>query len=325
MQRSDPSARMLLGVDGSAPSDASVMFALALAQEAHAPVRFIAVFERDKLIAECSANPYAATELGATLEVAESGMRAYLDGALKAAAAAGIDATGTLREGEAADTILAEARACEASCIALGTHARRGLARMFLGSTAEAVLRHSECPVLVTSAAAKSSVTKRVLCALDDSPAAHSAFESALAYVLARDAELHLLAVVSIDDLYAQHFELEGFDPDGSLSAIYAEPRALVKRFAAEAATAGARVAAHVHGGSNVAERILRAANRYECGLVAIGTHGRSGISRLVLGSTAEAVVRAGTLPVLAMHDARTSRQTAGTPHVLQHTGSAAT
>lgn len=54
-----------------------------------------------------------------------------------------------LREGKPADQILAAAREWEADVIVVGTHGRSGVSRVVLGSTAESVVRHAPCPVLV--------------------------------------------------------------------------------------------------------------------------------------------------------------------------------
>jgi len=50
-----------------------------------------------------------------------------------------------------------------------------------------------------------------------------------------------------------------------------------------------------------VADQILAAAREWEADVIVIGTHGRSGVSRLVLGSTAESVVRHAPCPVLVI------------------------
>ena len=54
-----------------------------------------------------------------------------------------------LREGKPADQILAAAREWDADVIVIGTHGRSGVSRLVLGSTAESVVRHAACPVLV--------------------------------------------------------------------------------------------------------------------------------------------------------------------------------
>lgn len=54
-----------------------------------------------------------------------------------------------LREGKPADEILSAAREWEADAIVIGTRGRSGVSRLVLGSTAESVVRHAPCPVLV--------------------------------------------------------------------------------------------------------------------------------------------------------------------------------
>ncbi|MGH7684242.1 MAG: universal stress protein, partial [Vulcanimicrobiaceae bacterium] len=63
--------------------------------------------------------------------------------------AAGVDVTTLLRDGLPAATILDTARHSDCDVIVLGTHGRHGVARVFLGSCAESVLRDSPVPVLI--------------------------------------------------------------------------------------------------------------------------------------------------------------------------------
>jgi nucleotide-binding universal stress UspA family protein len=286
-------SRVLVAVDGSAPSDAAVRLALRLgAPPRHDTIRFISVFEREALVD--------------VVQGAAAEFESALGAAMEAAHAAGVDATCVIRTGLAVDAILDEAREWNASCIAIGTHGRSGIARALLGSCAEGVLRKSPLPVLVAHAASADGEDRfaRILCAVDGSRAARRAFEAAVALAAERDAELHLLSVVQVADMYATEFELEGFDPDGSMSAIYTEARAAVKALAAEAIAHGARVKPQVLGGADVAERIVRYAKAQHCEIVLIGTHGRGGIERAMLGSTAEGVLRSITTPVLAFRGA---------------------
>ena len=69
--------------------------------------------------------------------------------AVKAAKDADLDAAGDVLEGNPANTIVRRARDGGFDLIGTGTHGRRGLERMFLGSTAEGILRHTSVPVLV--------------------------------------------------------------------------------------------------------------------------------------------------------------------------------
>ncbi len=62
----------------------------------------------------------------------------------------------------------------------------------------------------------------------------------------------------------------------------------------------------------NVAEEILRAASETGCDLIVMGSHGRSGLGRLLLGSVAEAVMRKADCPVLTVKSARSGIAPAG-------------
>jgi nucleotide-binding universal stress UspA family protein len=301
-------SRILVAVDGSGPSNVAVQFALRLAAPVrHEAVRFVSVFERDALIGRCTTDVASGLAIDAVLEAAQAECQAALDTSKEAARAVGVEATCIMRTGLAVDAILDEAREWNASCIAMGTRGWKGIARAFFGSCAEGVLRRSRVPVLIghaTSGNVEGSF-ERMLCAVDDSPAARRAFDAAVAFAVERDAELHVLSVVQVADVYAAAFELEGFDPDGSMSAIYAEAKAAVKALGADAITHGARVKPHVLGGSDIAERIVQCATSSRCGVIMLGTHGRGGIRRAILGSTAEGVLRSTTIPVIAFRDPR--------------------
>jgi len=298
-------SRILVAVDGSEASGAALRLALRLSAPARQDIlRFVSVFERDTLISRCTTDAISGLAVGDVLDAAESECRTALATAMEAARAARIEATCAMRTGLALEAILDEGYRWDATCIAIGTHGRKGIARALLGSCAEGVLRASPVPVLIVHAtSSEDDPIARILCAVDDSPAARRAFEAAVALAVERDVELHLLSVVQIADMYAAGFELEGFDPDGSMTAIYAEARAAVKALAAEAIVHGARVKPHVLGGSDVAERIVQCATVGRCALIVLGTHGRGGLRRELIGSTAEGVLRSSTRPVLAFRD----------------------
>jgi nucleotide-binding universal stress UspA family protein len=58
-----------------------------------------------------------------------------------------------------------------------------------------------------------------------------------------------------------------------------------------------------IAGGADVAATIIGRAAQFSCDLIVLGTHGRRGVEREMLGSTAEAVIRAARLPVLAFRE----------------------
>ena len=66
--------------------------------------------------------------------------------------AAGVKATAEMREGDAADELIASASASHADGIVIGSHGRTGVSRLFLGSVARAVLFNAPCSVLIVRA-----------------------------------------------------------------------------------------------------------------------------------------------------------------------------
>ena len=141
--------RILVPVDGSAPSDAAVALALRLARDQDAKLCFVHVCEVAKIAALVSA-PTAGIDPSYAIEAERESGEVALQTALGRAKGSGIDAESWLEEGICVSTILDVARKHEADLIVIGSHGRGGIARALLGSVAEGVLRHSDSPVLVT-------------------------------------------------------------------------------------------------------------------------------------------------------------------------------
>ncbi len=280
----DVISRLLVAVDGSTPSDAAVGVALRLGVLTPRPaIRFLSVFDRTILDDDVC--------------------RRALDAALSCARNAGVTVTAVMRTGAPGDEITAEADAWNATCIVTGTHGRTGLSRITFGSISEGVLERNVRPLLAVHAGPQpAALLGRLMCAFDGSAAARRAFEAAARLAANRGAELHLLSVVQLDDLYASGYERDGFDPDGSIGRLYDDAKRELKALAAAKAASGLRVALHVAGGADVAGVIAGCATQFGCDLIVMGTHGRRGLSRALLGSTAEGVIHDAGVPVLVMH-----------------------
>ncbi len=161
--------RILVPVDGSATSMIGLKHAVALAKDQRARVRILNVV--DELIM----TPIMLDPTGADLANVVDSLRAEGQRVLKEAAAVaaknGVKAETVQIESRGqpvSDVILAGAGRSRADVIVMGTHGRRGLNRLLLGSDAERVLRDAPVPVLLTRreqpkrGAAKRSVKTRV-------------------------------------------------------------------------------------------------------------------------------------------------------------------
>jgi nucleotide-binding universal stress UspA family protein len=140
---------------------------------------------------------------------------------------------------------------------------------------------------------------KRILVAVDGSRTSHGAFEAALHLAASFGATLRAYYVVENTPMY---FEAPGYDP-GILQKQFVQQG---KDLTAELTQA--MRARNVSGDVTVGEAtpsddvptlVLQAATNYQADLIVMGTHGRRGMQRLILGSVAERCVRQSTLPVL--------------------------
>jgi nucleotide-binding universal stress UspA family protein len=196
--------------------------------------------------------------------------------------------------------IVAAAEECGADLIVMGTHARTGLSRTFLGSTAEGVLRACAVPVIVTHAGAANGARAfaRILVAVDDSGPADAALALA-ARLRAAGSRLIVAHVSDTAQLY-DNATTYGFDPASVARDIERESASIVSRALEGAGLATADVEVALLEGA-AATTIVEEARTRDVGTIVIGSHGRRGISRFFLGSVAEHVVRAADRPVLVV------------------------
>ena len=207
------------------------------------------------------------------------------------------------RTGITYEEICDAAREVKADLIVLATHGYTGYKRMFLGSTAERVVQHSPCPVLVVRhhlnrwngagdlrTRTGFELTK-ILVPTDFSKYSKTAFNYGLQLTRDFGAELRLVHVINP---HAYPFG----DKYAALDAIRLTNEAAdaaQKRMRSMAARAKARYSVQVINGSPAAQ-ICNAANE-DVDLIVICTHGRTGPLHLLIGSVAEHVVRYARCP----------------------------
>jgi nucleotide-binding universal stress UspA family protein len=180
----------------------------------------------------------------------------------------------------------------------MGTHGRTGLKRIFLGSVAEKVVRHSPCSVLVVRPGSQPKPFTHVLCPTDFSKSAHRAADLATAMV-APSGTITLLHVIEVPVAVSGELRLEDFAKDLDHRASEA--------LAAEVARVKSRTDARLTTVSRVgyagAETLRAIDADPSIDLIVMGSHGRTGIARVLLGSVAEKIVRHAPCPVLVARD----------------------
>lgn len=189
------------------------------------------------------------------------------------------------------EIILQTADEVRAALIVMGTHGRSGLDRLKLGSVADAVLRRAHCPVFTIHAAAGGHPAVhplrlnlgRILVATDFSPSSDLALRHAAELARLLPAEVLLLHVA-----------------DAASTRTRIEEKF---RQALSASRAGDVVGEELLLHGDPAESILAHATRTKARLIVMGTQGRRGMDRLLLGSVAEAVIRGARCPVLVVRN----------------------
>ena len=274
--------RILVPIDGSECSDAAVGFALRFAGPTGELI-FANAFDINTVIAE-STTPYGG-DPSIVIDALETDRRELFAAATARARAAGVSARTFDLDGSAVDVIVELSGHVGADAIVMGTHGRRGLARAALGSVADGVLRRADIPTFVVRAesnftAAPDVLVRRIAAAIDASDAAAAAAAFAVDLAAAYRAEV---TFVHVDD----------GPRDEALEHA-------VERLRLLAAAAGVRSDV-VHAYGRPRDAIVTAAAKVHADLIAIGTHGRDAVARLLLGSVAEGVVLTSAVPVVVV------------------------
>jgi nucleotide-binding universal stress UspA family protein len=214
-----------------------------------------------------------------------------------------------VQNGNAAEAIIESAAREERTLIAMATHGRSGLDRWLLGSVAEKVLRGAINPTLVVRAkeeknpAWEMATLKRVVVPLDGSELSERILPHVEALAKQLDLEVILLSVYG-GPLTAGG-TADGFYNTGQLDALVAGLRAETVTYLAirseELKWKGVEKVSFVAKEGLAADEIIATARESSDTLIAMCTHGRSGMQRWVLGSVTETVVRHSDNPVLVV------------------------
>ena len=290
---------LIVPIDFSETSIRALDYALVLALEFGSQIHLVHVLEFPAVFNSTSQPSYAIWDK----EVKRSAS-ARLDELVDEKADALISANSEVCFGRAYQAICDAAQKQKADLIVIGTHGFTGLKHLLLGSTAERVIRHAPCSVLVvhkqTGRNAKPLLKpKKILVPTDFSKPAEQALQSAITLARQHQAQIHLLYVVPI------HYAVGDYDlMDYAILAAEQKEEgqkhltALSKKLVAQniPVTAGVR-----HG--RPAVEINEAAAELDCDLIVISTHGRTGWNHALLGSTTEETVRHASCPVLVVRN----------------------
>ena len=304
--------KILVPLDGSKTAEKVLPYVLTLARRLKLPVELLGVVDIAELAAHLS--PARARYMDAMVESELKSSKEYLARIAKTFNVTAVACA--VKKGRADEVIIVQAAADIGTLIMMATHGRSGLNRWLLGSVAEKILRATANPLLLVRAGDEAepggdASIKSVIVPLDGSELAEAVLPTVFELAQALNLEITLLRGF---DLPATAYYGEDYLPDHEeLKARIGEEAKsyLDGKVAALKAKGLERVFSALVEGS-AADEIIKYARQRPGALVAMCTHGRSGVRRWVLGSVTEKVVRHSGDPVLVISAKAKSR--AGEP-----------
>lgn len=145
--------KILCPIDFSAPSRNALRYANEFAKAMNAKITLMHVIQPQPITADINV-PYIPPEVDL-----EKNAKEDLERVIKADIHEGISVEPLIAFGLPSDCIIEQAKKEDADLIILGTHGRTGISRLLMGSTAESVIRHAKCPVLVVKASEKEFIS----------------------------------------------------------------------------------------------------------------------------------------------------------------------
>ncbi len=290
---------ILVPLDGSQLAEGILPLVRKLAGGYTAKVRLHCVVEESEAldVARVTGNRYGDAALTGARTVAQK----YVEGVRNRLGVKAV--TSVVVVGNVADSIIKEAELHSNTLVAMSTHGRGGLGRALLGSVADKVLHGTKVPVMLYHVKQGETAQRdytTVVVPLDGSELAEEVLPQAIDLAKALKLKVMLLRAVSIP-VMAQAWDMNGgaYYPVELLADLETDAKQYLSTKAAELKKQG--VAA-------VETRVITGAAGYAVvsfveptfdTIVAICTHGRSGIGRWVMGSVAQAIVNRAPVPTL--------------------------
>ncbi len=228
-------------------------------------------------------NPEHESFGGKFLEKEKNDVLAHLETVKTTATDAGVDCEITIRNGvEIYQEIVNEAEKNHTDIIVMGRRGYTGMKRLMMGSNTAKVIGHAQCNILVVPESAKIG-GKRILVAVDGSRYGDIAADAAAKMARHLYAPVLLVSVVRSDDLKegAHGYAVE-----------------VIKRIEHFMTQAGITVEVELVSG-RPAEAILEIAKKKDVDLIVVGSHGRTGLDRVLMGSVSDRVIGYAECPIL--------------------------
>lgn len=291
---------IMVPTDGSGFDREAIRVALKIADRTTARVRLVRILATGTFFGVAAEG--APLPLDVSRTERDTALRELYSLAAECRAASKADIIVDLHGGPVSDVLQGYARRHAVDLIVMSTHGRSGISRLSLGSVTDSLIRHTTIPVLVvkppTSYLNPRMVEgfKRIIVPLDGSPLAEQILPRVLTLAKLEDAEITLLNIL-LPQSYSQKEiadpSLPWWEKDVTAAQTY------LFGVAGGLRRKGVSVTTDIVIAENVANAIGDFASRERADLIAIATHGRGGLSRMIRGSVADAIMHSGKMSML--------------------------
>ena len=294
---------LLVPLDGSVFSAHALPVAAALAKRTDATVHVLLVNDPSTYI------PFVPGEVAVPVYDADlvrerrAADQAMLDREVATLQADGVRAVGALVDGTVIESIVEYGQQVASELTVMTTHGRGGFARLRLGSVTTSYLTRATTPVLLVRGSGSALEAPPVLpsgtllCTLDGSPFAERMLPHAASFADACGMTMALFSVTMPHAVPTAPFGAEMLLADPAMLELEEHDRTEYLQRMAAACPPGTTT--HCVLDMAAGRAILEEAEKLHAGAIAMATHGRGGVARLVLGSVTDEIIRHASLPVL--------------------------
>lgn len=296
---------IMVPTDGSGFDREAILVALRVAERCKAKVRLVRVFTTGAYFG-MAASPDGVIVTPEALRAEQESILGELYAlAAECRCVSTAEIIADLEQGPIADILAGYAKRNDVDLIVISSHGRRGIARLSLGSVTDSLIRGTTIPVLVVKPKASyltpeaGKEFRHIVVPLDGSSLAEQILKRIVPLAKLEEAEITLLHVlVPGEDAYENE---EGRKLPWWEKRV-AGAQAYLSRRACEVRAQGVPATIEVVVGERVAESITDYARREGADLIAIATHGRGGLARVLRGSVADGVTKLAMSSILVLH-----------------------
>ena len=294
--------RILVPLDGSELAERIIPYAVSLANALASQVSLLRIFDS---VPEQWADPTRGRYLDQMTSSFRNQALDYLERIAAPLRREGLTVTCSAHEGNPSELIINESSREADTLIAMSTHGRSGVNRWVMGSVTDKVLHGVDAPLLIVrsqeGSPPASIEANNIILPLDGSALSEQVLPHAVSLAKALGASVTLLRTTDISYYTQMGEDYPASMYDDLIQEATVEAEEYLKRISEQLSNEGVGERQSYVRQGEPAGTILDLADDSPSTLIAMGTHGRSGVGRWVLGSVTDRVVRHSNRPVLVI------------------------